>query len=42
MIEIEHLKDLLREAEMHLGGYMGSRFKDVEDLRCRIRDALAD
>lgn len=31
------LMDLLRQAEARLGGYMGERFKEVEELRREIR-----
>lgn len=37
---IVQLEGMLQEAETHLGGYMGSRFAEVEDLRRRIREAI--
>lgn len=39
---IAELEATLREAETHLGGYMGSKFTKVEELRARIRALLTE
>lgn len=36
----EEIRELLELAERYLGGYMGSNYEKVEELRARIRVLL--